>query len=167
MGWGRVPEVLRVFAVFGRFPWAPGRLFYPLGAILGSVLLWRCFCRQKPLCFRICAFPWLQFSRREFSRHRIHRKCSMLFGGPPRRAAANHDQTSVRDSHFKLAAQSKERSRRKCSMRRIHTKYSMLWGTPYSRPSGQIPSTPAQNRPNTDPKLAKTEAETDPKPAQN
>jgi hypothetical protein len=33
-----------------RFPWVPGRLFYPLGPILGSVFLWQCFCRQKLPC---------------------------------------------------------------------------------------------------------------------
>ncbi len=36
---------------FCRFPcWAPGRLGYPPGSILGSVFLWRCFCRHKPHC---------------------------------------------------------------------------------------------------------------------
>ncbi len=30
-----------------RSPWAPGRLSYPPGPILGSALLWRCFCRQE------------------------------------------------------------------------------------------------------------------------
>ncbi len=40
----------RVFEVVGRFAWAPGRLSYPPGPILGSVFLWRCFCRQKPPC---------------------------------------------------------------------------------------------------------------------
>ena len=45
---GRVPEFLKVFEGFGRFPWAPGRLSYPPGLILGSVFLWRCFRRQQP-----------------------------------------------------------------------------------------------------------------------
>ncbi len=36
--------------VFGRFPWAPGRLSYTPGPSLGSVFLWRCFCRQKSSC---------------------------------------------------------------------------------------------------------------------
>ena len=43
-----VPVFLVVFDVFGRFPWAPGRLSYPPGPTLGPVFLWRCFCRQKP-----------------------------------------------------------------------------------------------------------------------
>ncbi len=33
-----------------RFPWAPGRLSYLPGSILGSVFLWWCFCRQEPPC---------------------------------------------------------------------------------------------------------------------
>ncbi len=39
-----------VFAVFGRFPWVPGRLSYLPGPILGFAFLWRCICRQKYLC---------------------------------------------------------------------------------------------------------------------
>ncbi len=30
------------FLVFGRYPWAPGRLSYPPGPILGSVVMWLC-----------------------------------------------------------------------------------------------------------------------------
>jgi hypothetical protein len=36
--------------VLGGFPLVSGRLSYPPGPILGSVFLWRCFCRRKPLC---------------------------------------------------------------------------------------------------------------------
>jgi hypothetical protein len=45
-----IVEFLSVFAVFGCFPWAPGRLSYPPGPTLESVILWRCFCRQNSPC---------------------------------------------------------------------------------------------------------------------
>ncbi len=38
----------RDFAVFGCFLWAPGGFVCPPG-LIGSVFLWRCFSRQKPL----------------------------------------------------------------------------------------------------------------------
>ncbi len=37
-GRGKVHEFLSVFVVVDRFPWAPGRLSYPPGSILGSML---------------------------------------------------------------------------------------------------------------------------------
>ncbi len=36
-----------MFAVCCRSPWVSGRVSYSPGPILGSVFLWRCFCRQK------------------------------------------------------------------------------------------------------------------------
>ncbi len=42
-GRDRVPELLWIFAVVGRFPWVPGRLSYLRGLFLGSVFLWRLF----------------------------------------------------------------------------------------------------------------------------
>ncbi len=50
LGRGSVPEFLSVFGVFGRFPWVSGRVSYPPGPILGSVLLLRFVCRQKSPC---------------------------------------------------------------------------------------------------------------------
>ncbi len=57
LGRGRVPEFLLVFLVVGRFPWVSGRVSYSPGPISGSVLLWLCFCRQKPPCTRILGVP--------------------------------------------------------------------------------------------------------------
>jgi hypothetical protein len=36
--------------IFGPFPWCSCRLSCPPGTILGSVFVWRRFCRQKPPC---------------------------------------------------------------------------------------------------------------------
>ncbi len=41
---GRVPEFLSVFEVLGRFLSVSGQVSYPLGPILKSAFLWRCFC---------------------------------------------------------------------------------------------------------------------------
>ncbi len=40
-----------------RVLWVPGRLSYPSGSILGSVLMWRRFCRQKVPC--TCVFSFM------------------------------------------------------------------------------------------------------------
>ena len=49
-GRGRVPEFLYGYEVCARAPLGPGRVSYPPGPILKSVLLWLCFGQQKSAC---------------------------------------------------------------------------------------------------------------------
>jgi hypothetical protein len=55
--WGPRPQRIKGSLSFCGFSWflvvflgGSGRFSYPLGPILESLFLWRCFCRQKPPC---------------------------------------------------------------------------------------------------------------------
>ncbi len=70
---GRVLGLLWVFEVCGRFHWVPGRFSYPPDPILGSVFLWRCFCRQKTfLQLRICEKPSGEYGLQREPTARLH-----------------------------------------------------------------------------------------------